>query len=74
MEVKEEWLSEQHITTADMLKTLLKRIRPQYYYGQNIITPGERLTEYDAIVKEILRISEGQSVVQTDDLKEKDVS
>lgn len=71
MEVKEEWLSEQHITTADMLKTLLKRIRPQYYYGQNIITPGERLTEYDAIVKEILRISEGQSVVQTDDLKEK---
>ena len=71
MEVKEDWLSEQHITTADMLKTLLKRIRPQYYYGQNIITPGERLTEHDAIVKEILRISEGQSVVQTDDLKEK---
>ena len=71
MEVKEEWLSEQHITTADMLKTLLKRVRPQYYYGQNIITPGERLTEHDAIVKEILRISKGQTVIQTDDLKEK---
>ena len=28
MEVKEDWLSEQHITTADMLKTLLKRNSP----------------------------------------------
>lgn len=71
MEIKEEWLSEQHITNVDMLKTLLKRIRPNYYYGQNIITPGEKSTEHDAIVKEILRISTGQSVVRTDALKEK---
>lgn len=49
MEIKEEWLSEQHITNVDMLKTLLKRIRPNYYYGQNIITPGEKSTEHDAI-------------------------
>lgn len=49
MEIKEEWLSEQHITNVDMLKTLLKRIRPNYYYGQNIITPGEKSTEHDAL-------------------------
>lgn len=71
MEVNAEWLEEQHIATTEMLKTILRKARPQYYYGQNIITPGEKMTEHEATVQEILRISAGQSVIQTDDLKEK---
>ena len=71
MEIHDEWLSEHHIATVDMLKKLLQWVRPQYYYGKNIITPGEELTEQDAIVKEILRVSEGQSFVKTEDLIEK---
>lgn len=70
IEVKEEWLTEQHITTADMLKELLKRVRPQYCYRQNIITPSRPMTEHDATVKEILRVSEGQSIVYTNKLRE----
>ena len=69
MKVNQEWLSEQHITTTDMLKTILKRVRPQYYYGQNIISPREKLSEHDATVKEILRICKNQSVIYTDTLK-----
>ena len=69
MKVNQEWLSEQRIITTDMLQTILKRVRPQYYYGRNIITPGEKLSEYDAIVKEILRVCNGQSVIYTDELR-----
>lgn len=71
MEMNVDWLEEQHIATTDMLKTVLKKCRPQYYFGQNIITQGEKITEHEATVKEILRISDGQHVIQTDDLKKK---
>lgn len=71
MNSKEEWLSDRHITTEDMLKAFLKQIRPAYYYGQNMITSGERLTEHEATVKEILRISVDNPVIRVDEIKER---
>lgn len=70
MEKNSEWLEEHYIVTVDMLKEILKKARPQYYLGQNIITVAEKISEHDAIVKEILRVSKGSSVVIFSELVE----
>lgn len=70
MEKNSEWLEEHYIVTVDMLKEILKKVRPQYYLGQNIITAAEKISEHDATVKEILRVSEDSSIIIFSELVE----
>lgn len=58
-----EWLEEHFITSSDMIKDILAPKCPQFYYGQNIITSGEKRTEHDAVVSEIHRISSECNVI-----------
>lgn len=70
LEKNADWFDEQHIVSTDMLKEILKKCRPQYYFGQNIITPGQKRPEQEAIVREILRISEDKAVILLQELEE----
>lgn len=71
LEKNADWFDEQHIVSTDMLKEILKRCRPQYYFGQNIITPGHKRSEQEAIVREILRVNEDNTVILFQELTEK---
>lgn len=71
IETHEEWLEEKHIASESLLKEVLKLCRPSLYFGQNIITKGERITEHEAVVAEIHRVSGSEAVVWVDDLVEK---
>lgn len=71
LEKNAAWFEEQHIVSPDMLKEVLKKSRPQYYFGQNIITPGQKRSEQEAIVREILRIGEDNTVILLQELEEK---
>lgn len=71
IEMHEEWLEEKHIASESLLKEVLKLCRPSLYFGQNIITKGERITEHEAVVAEIHRVSGSEAVVWVDDLVEK---
>ena len=67
----EEWLEENHIASEPLLKEVIKRCKPSSYFGQNIITNGERMTEHEAVVAEIHRIAGSEAVVWITDLAEK---
>jgi hypothetical protein len=67
----EEWLEENHIASEPLLKEVIKRCKPSLYFGQNIITNGERMTEHEAVVAEIHRIAGSEAVVWITDLAEK---
>ena len=71
LEKNADWFDEQHIVSTDMLKEILKKCRPQYYFGQNIITPSQKRSEQESIVSEILRISEDKAVILLQELEEK---
>lgn len=71
IETHEEWLEEKHIASESLLKEVLKLCCPSLYFGQNIITKGERITEHEAVVAEIHRVSDAEAVVWVDDLDEK---
>lgn len=70
MEKKEEWLKENHIVSEQILKEVLKQCRPHLYFGQNIITSGNRITEHEAVVAEIHRVAGAQAIVYFTDLTE----
>ena len=57
MDRNAEWLEEHYILSAEMVKEILFKRCPNFYYGQNIITPGEKKTEHEAVVSEIHRVS-----------------
>jgi len=65
-----EWFEEHYISSTEMVKALLAKKCPDFYYGQNIITAGEKKTEHESIVSEIHRISGTQDVVWFTDLCE----
>lgn len=65
-----EWLEEHYISSTEMVKALLSKKCPDFYYGQNIVTAGEKKTEHESIVSEIHRISGTQDVVCFTDLCE----
>lgn len=56
--------------SAEMVKEILFKRCPNFYYGQNIITPGEKKTEHEAVVSEIHRVSGTQDVIWVTDLCE----
>ena len=66
-----EWLEEHYISSAEMVKALLSRKCPDFYYGQNIVTAGAKKTEHESIVSEIHRISGTQDVIWFTDLCER---
>jgi len=55
-EHQSEWLMEHHIVSQDVLKEFLSHNSDRFYLGKNFMTPGERLTEIEAIVCELKRI------------------
>ena len=65
-----EWLEEHYISSTEMVKALLSRKCPDFYYGQNIITAGEKKSEHESIVSEIHRISGAQDVIWFADICE----
>lgn len=69
LELYADWLEERHMMSEDVLRETLKKCRPGYYYGQNIITQGSRISETDGIVNEILRCAADQRVILFDELK-----
>lgn len=69
MEKHLEWFEERLIISEDMLKAILRKSRPEYYFGQNIITSGEKISEHDAVVREIFRCTNDSRVVALDDLE-----
>ncbi len=71
MEEQEEWLEENHLTSEQLLKEVIKTCRPQLYFGQNIIATGNRITEHEAVVAEIHRIAGDNALVLTTDLDER---
>ena len=70
-EKHEEWLEEKHIASESLLKEVLKLCRPSLYFGQNIITKGERMTEHEAVVSEIHRVAGSEAVIWVTDVAEK---
>ena len=70
MDRNAEWLEEHYILSAEMVKEILFKRCPNFYYGQNIITPGEKKTEHEAVVLEIHRVSGAQDVIWFTDLCE----
>lgn len=70
MEKNSEWLEDNHITNTELLREILLRNCQKFYYGQNMITQGERKTEQEAVVSEIHRVSGGSNVVCFPDLCE----
>lgn len=68
MEKNSEWLEDHHIANAEMLKEILSRNCHNFYYGQNIITQGEKKTEHEAVVSEIHRVSGDSNVILFSDL------
>ena len=70
MDKNAEWLEEHYILSAEMVKEILFKRCPNFYYGQNIITPGEKKTEHEAVVSEIHRVSGTQDVIWVTDLCE----
>ena len=70
MEKQEEWLEANHVSSEALLKEIIRRCRPAFYVGQNIITKGKRVTEHEAVVSEIHRIAGAGAVVWISDLFE----
>lgn len=70
MDRNAEWLEEHYILSSEMVKEILFKRCPNFYYGQNIITPGEKKTEHEAVVSEIHRVSGTQDVIWVTDLCE----
>lgn len=70
MEKQEEWLEEKHISSETLLKEVIKQSRPNLYFGQNIITSGQRMTEHEAVVSEIHRVAGVEAVVWITELSE----
>ena len=68
MEKNSEWLENNYITNTELLREILLRNYQKFYYGQNMITQGERKTEQEAIVSEIHRVSGGSNVIWFSDL------
>lgn len=68
IEKHQEWLEEKRIASEHLLKEVLKQCRPALYFGQNIITNGERMTEHEAVVAEILRVAGSKAVVWVTEL------
>lgn len=67
-EKNSEWLEDNHITNTELLREILSRNCQKFYYGQNMITQGERKTEQEAVVSEIHRVSGDSNVVWFHDL------
>ena len=63
MEKQEEWLEANHVSSEALLKEMIRRCRPAFYVGQNILTKGKRVTEHEAVVSEIHRIAGAGAVV-----------
>lgn len=70
MERQAAWLEENHIPSETILKEVVKQCRPNLYFGQNIIAPGNRITEHEAVVAEIHRVAGEDSMVCVVDLAE----
>lgn len=70
MERQEEWLEANHVSSEALLKEIIRRCRPSFYLGQNILTKGKHLTEHEAVVSEIHRIAGGGAVVWISTLSE----
>ncbi len=70
MEKQEEWLEANHVSSEALLKEIIRRCRPAFYVGQNILTKGKRVTEHEAVVFEIHRIAGAGDVVWISDLFE----
>lgn len=68
MEKHLDWFEERLIISEEMLKEILRKSRPGYYFGHNIITAGNKLSEHDAIVHDILRIAGNSSVILFDEM------
>lgn len=68
MEKNREWMDKQHISTENMLKELLKKCCPDYYFSQNAVMLGERKTEQEAVAYEIHRVSGDNGVIWFTDL------
>jgi len=63
MEKHHDWFDERLIISDSMLKEILRKSRPRYHCGQNIISAGEKMSEHDAVVLDILRVAGNSSVV-----------
>ena len=70
MQEQEEWLKANYVSSESLLKEILRRSRPSFYFGQNIVTKGERMTEHESVVSEIHRIAGEDAVVWTSNLSE----
>jgi hypothetical protein len=70
MEIQEEWLEANHVSSEALLKEIIRRCRPSFYLGQNILTKGKRVTEHEAVVSEIHRIAGASAVIWINDLSE----
>lgn len=70
MERQEEWLEANHVSSEALLKEIIRRCRPSFYFGQNILTKGKHVTEHEAVVSEIHRIAGGSAVVWISALSE----
>lgn len=68
IEKHEGWLEENHIASEQLLKEVLKQCRSHLYFGQNIITSGERMTEHEVVVAEIHRVAGAEAIVRFKDL------
>ena len=70
VERQEEWLEANHVSSEALLKEIIRRCRPSFYLGQNILTKGKHVTEHEAVVSEIHRIAGGSAVVWISALSE----
>ena len=70
MEKHLDWFEERLIISKDMLKEILRKSRPEYYFGQNIITAGNKLSEHEAVVRDILRVIGNSIVAFFDELEQ----
>ena len=69
MERQFEWFEAHSITSGDMFREILRKCRPNFYFGQNIITARNRISEHEAVVHDILRVAGEKSVVFYDELE-----
>lgn len=65
-----DWLEENFITSEILIKESLKLCRPNFFVGKNFVSEKAHITEREAIVSEINRVSSSSSVIRIERLLE----
>lgn len=63
-----EWMKTNHISSETMLKELLKKEFPSFYYSKRFMVKGDKLTEKNAVTSEIKRVWGDCTVRRVEDL------